>query len=131
MYKRQILHYTWDDHTNSHPFRLPTDRGALAFKMWQEEGANFTGTPNKIYFNSYNFAYNGGAAEFGTIQQSSSGAAGGVNKNNQPFFVGGSRFIEMDNTSATAIIPAGKIINLGGIYTLGMVSQEKDVYKRQ
>ena len=121
-----ILHYTWDDHTNSHPFRLPTDRGALAFKMWQEEGANFTGTPNKIYFNSYNFAYNGGAAEFGTIQQSSSGAAGGVNKNNQPFFVGGSRFIEMDNTSATAIIPAGKIINLGGIYTLGMVSQENN-----
>ncbi|MDC7956349.1 autotransporter domain-containing protein, partial [Fusobacterium simiae] len=120
-----ILHYTWDDHSFNAPFRLPTDRGALAFKMWQEEGANFTGTPDKIYFNSYNFAYNGGTPEFGAIQPSSSAAvAGGVNKNTQPFFVGGSRFIEMDNTNATAIIPAGKTINLGGIYTLGMVSQE-------
>ena len=117
-----ILHYTWGQYSSNSNFRLPKERASLAFKMWQEEGSNFSGTPDKIYFNSYNFAYNGGAGEFnGSIVGSASGTP---NKNNQPFFVGGSRFIEVDNVNITAAIPTGKTVNLGGIYTLGMVSQE-------
>ena len=117
-----ILHYTWGQYSSNSNFRLPKERASLAFKMWQEEGSNFSGTPDKIYFNSYNFAYNGGAGEFnGSIVGSASGTP---NKNNQPFFVGGSRFIEVDNVDITAAIPTGKTVNLGGIYTLGMVSQE-------
>ena len=114
-----ILHYTWPERPGN--FGLPRDRASLAFKMWRE-GASYTSAdPDKIYFNSYNFSYNGGATEFPNAVQDSATSG----KNNQYFFVGGSRFIESDNTaSGTFEIASGKTVNLGGIFTLGMVAQE-------
>ncbi|WP_405350728.1 autotransporter-associated N-terminal domain-containing protein [Fusobacterium animalis] len=121
-----ILHYTWPGN--------PSSAGSLAFKMWADDtriprGVNgdITLPADKVYFNSYNYSYNG-ANEYGA----SVVASKGVNKNNQYFFIGGSRFIELDNVSDNVPpgnnkvynIPSGKTVNLGGIFTLGLVSQE-------
>ena len=109
-----ILHYTWR-----------YGRGAeqsYAFKMYKETNTVTLPAPpdggNKYYFNSYNF---GGTKEFaGGVVNSQ-----GTDKNHQYFFIGGSRFWEIDNTSSgTFEFPHGKTLNLGGILTLGIVSQE-------
>jgi len=108
-----ILHYTW-----------AYNRGAeksYAFKMYKETNTTTLPAPasgNTYYFNSYNF---GGTKEFaGGVVNSQ-----GTDKNHQHFFIGGSRFWEIDNTSSgTFEFPNGKTLNLGGILTLGLVSQE-------
>ena len=121
-----ILHYTWPENPNS--------AGSLAFKMWADDtriprsGDDIILPADKVYFNSYNYSYKGGANEYPT----SVVASKGVNKNNQYFFIGGSRFIELDNMSDNVPvgnnkvynIPSGKTVNLGGIFTLGLVSQQ-------
>ncbi|WP_370543859.1 autotransporter-associated N-terminal domain-containing protein [Fusobacterium sp. 1001295B_180824_G3] len=98
--------------------------------------------PNDIYFNSYNFSYNGGTSEFDLPIDlaKANGSTHPQELNNQRFFVGGSRFIEMDiqgynsmklknnNTyypdKRTVLFPNGKTLHLAGPLTLGMVSQE-------
>ena len=119
---QSILHYTW--------FNGSAAESGYAFKMYTDTDSNFTlgtdiphstnglTTPagNKVYFNSYNFGNND---EFGTIANSQ-----GDERNHQHFFVGGSRFIESDNAGTNTIkIPQGYTLNLGGILTLGLVSQ--------
>ena len=108
-----ILHYTWK-----------YNRGAeksYAFKMYKETNTTTLPAPasgNTYYFNSYNF---GGTKEFASGVVNSQG----TDKNHQHFFIGGSRFWEIDNTSSgTFEFPNGKTLNLGGILTLGLVSQE-------
>ena len=117
-----ILHYSWRG-----VWGVPEEAGSLAFKMWNDEdriprdsNGNIT-LPDKVYFNSYNYGFNGGTREYpNAVAGSLSGS-----KNNQRFFVGGSRFIEVDNHyNKTYRIPNGKTVNLGGVYTLGLVSQE-------
>ena len=131
-----ILHYTWPVGTG--PYRLPGERASLAFKMYTETRKNFTlGTdiprqhtanywgsataaPTNVYFNSYNF----GDEYSNPVASSANGT--NPNKNNQYFFVGGSRFIESDDVypgGNTLTIPNGYTVNLGGILTLGLVSQ--------
>ena len=142
-----ILHYTWPVGTG--PYRLPGERASLAFKMYAETRKNFTlGTdkprdfsgsgggsgswgsttvaPTNVYFNSYNF----GDEYINAVRSSANGT--NPNKNNQYFFVGGSRFIESDDVYTfgiyatagnTLTIPNGYTVNLGGILTLGLVSQ--------
>ena len=64
---------------------------------------------------------------FGGIKEFAGGVVNsqGTDKNHQYFFIGGSRFWEIDNTSSgTFEFPNGKTLNLGGILTLGLVSQE-------
>ena len=122
---QSILHYTW--------FRGSAGESGYAFKMYTDTGGNFTlgtsipnstnglTTPagNNVYFNSYNFGDND---EFGVIANSQ-----GIERNHQHFFVGGSRFIESDNSGTNTIkIPNGYKVNLGGILTLGLVSQGHD-----
>jgi len=118
-----FLHYTWSNNTLAEK--------AYAFKMYKESNTLTLPAPsdggNVYYFNSYNFG-NGDTTEFasGVV------ASQGTNKNDQRFFIGGSRFWEIDNlgggtvaysTANTITFPAGKTVNLGGIYTLGLVSQ--------
>ena len=141
-----ILHYTWPPGGGA--YGLPGERATLAFKMYAESRRNFTlGTdkprdfsgngggagiwgstaaaPTNVYFNSYNF----GDEYLNPVRSSANGA--NPNKNNQYFFVGGSRFIESDDVYKTGIyangntikIPNGYTVNLGGILTLGLVSQ--------
>ena len=122
---QSILHYTW--------FSGSAGESGYAFKMYTDTGGNFTlgtsipnstnglTTPagNNVYFNSYNFGDND---EFGVIANSQ-----GIERNHQHFFVGGSRFIESDNSGTNTIkIPNGYKVNLGGILTLGLVSQGHD-----
>ncbi|EEY33946.1 autotransporter-associated N-terminal domain-containing protein [Pseudoleptotrichia goodfellowii] len=108
-----ILHYTWPNNTGAEK--------SYAFKMYKEGDTTNLPAPssgNTYYFNSYNF---GGTKEFanGVV------ASQGDNRNNQRFFIGGSRFWEIDNiSSGTFEFPNGKKLNLGGILTLGLVSQE-------
>ena len=138
---QSILHYTWPDRSGQ--YGLPKEQAGLAFKMYSDTGGNFTlgttipynatqygslhwgastaagNTANDYYFNSYNFGDN---TEFGAISNSDST----TDKNHQYFFVGGSRFIENDNSGSNNVkieIPNGKTLNLGGILTLGLVSQ--------
>ena len=136
-----ILHYTWPVGSGAHG--LPGERASLAFKMYAETRKDFTlGTnkprehsgsgggsgswgsttaaPNNVYFNSYNF----GDEYTNAVNSSANGT--NPNKNNQYFFVGGSRFIESDDVYSggnTLKIPNGYTVNLGGILTLGLVSQ--------
>ena len=135
-----ILHYTWKP--GSGIWGLPGERASLAFKMYAETRKNFTlGTsiprkysskndnpgrwgsttvaPTNVYFNSYNF----GNEYENPVASSANGT--NLNKNNQYFFVGGSRFIESDDVYGenTLKIPNGYTVNLGGILTLGLVSQ--------
>ena len=110
-----ILHYTWPAGSGS--FSSPPERASLAFKMWQDTGGNLTYS-GTAYFNSYNF----GDEYPNAIASSANGSH--PNKNNQRFFVGGSRFIESDNAGTNTIaIASGSTVNLGGIFTLGLVSQ--------
>ena len=135
-----ILHYTWP--ARGGVYGLPGERASLAFKMYAETRKNFTlgtdkpsdfsspgGSPGKwgsttvaptnVYFNSYNF----GDEYEKPVESSANGT--NLNKNNQHFFVGGSRFIEADDVIGenTLKIPDGYTVNLGGILTLGLVSQ--------
>ena len=118
-----ILHYTWSNGTLAEK--------AYAFKMYKESNTLSLPAPsdggNVYYFNSYNFG-NGNTTEFANGVVASQGS----NKNDQRFFIGGSRFWEIDNlgggtaaysTLNTITFPAGRTVNLGGIYTLGLVSQ--------
>lgn len=140
-----FLHYTWTD------YDVP-DEGTkgLAFKMYAETesnkdfilGATAPTLKNKEilpvkdwYFNSYNTG-----TEFkNTINNSYLPTN---EKNHQPFFVGGSRFIEADNAKAgidsetgkpidrTKIeIPEGHTVHLGGILTLALVSQGNNTHE--
>ena len=131
-----ILHYTWPARAGL--WGLPGERASLAFKMYAETRKNFTlGTdkprdfsgngggngnwgsttvaPTNVYFNSYNF----GDEYTDPVASSANGT--NPNKNNQHFFVGGSRFIEADDVIGenTLKIPDGYTVNLGGILTLG------------
>ena len=130
-----ILHYTWPQGTGT--YNLPGKMASLAFKMYADTKKDFTlgtDTPKahsnwgsstaaekKVYFNSYNF----GDEYEKPVETSANGT--NPNKNNQYFFVGGSRFIESDDVSQpggnTLTIPNGYTVNLGGIFTLGLVSQ--------
>ena len=126
------LHYTWRD-------GVAQPNGAeksYAFKMYAEENtsditdpqggsvaaANTVPTGNEYNFNSYNFGN-----EFpNAVAQSQEGATG--DKNHQYFFIGGSRFWEIDNlSSGNRVFPSTKTLNLGGILTLGLVSQQNGV----
>ena len=134
--ERMMLHYTWPSGSGS--FSSPNDRASLAFKMYKDEEfvrilkqspprnpeASTDDTNSKIYFNSYNTDYTGytGTKEFGSVVNS--GGTGQPDKNHQYFFVGGSRFWEIDNYTRHFTFAAGRTVNLGGILTLGMVSQE-------
>jgi len=134
--ERMMLHYTWPSGSGS--FSSPNDRASLAFKMYKDEEfvrilkqspprnpeASTDDTNSKIYFNSYNTDYTGytGTKEFGSV--ANSGGTGQPDKNHQYFFVGGSRFWEIDNYTRHFTFAAGRTVNLGGILTLGMVSQE-------
>ena len=108
-----ILHYTWPNNTGAEK--------SYAFKMYKEGDTTTLPAPasgNTYYFNSYNF---GGTKEFANGVVTSQGD----NRNNQHFFIGGSRFWEIDNNSSgTYEFANGKTLNLGGILTLGLVSQE-------
>ena len=130
---QSMLHYTWSGSG------APGIR-ALGFKMYADTSGDFTlGTTvpsvesgawasssaagnvgNEYYFNSYNF---GNGVEFATVSNSLPFSP--IEKNHQYFFVGGSRFIESDNAYSpnTIKIPSGYTLNLGGILTLGLVSQ--------
>ena len=108
-----ILHYTWANNSGAEK--------SYAFKMYKETNTTTLPAPasgNTYYFNSYNF---GGTKEFaGGVVDSQ-----GTDKNHQYFFIGGSRFWEIDNTNGgTFEFPNGKTLNLGGILTLGLVSQQ-------
>ncbi|WP_338968355.1 autotransporter-associated N-terminal domain-containing protein [Fusobacterium nucleatum] len=109
-----ILHYTWRNNSGAEK--------SYAFKMYKESNTSALPAPpdggNTYYFNSYNF---GGTKEFASGVVNSQG----TDKNHQHFFIGGSRFWEIDNrSSGTFEFPNGKTLNLGGILTLGLVSQE-------
>ena len=109
-----FLHYTW-------PYNSLAEM-SYAFKMYKEEDTSVLPAPptgNDYYFNSYNF---GGTKEFANGVANSQG----TDRNHQYFFIGGSRFWEIDNAPGTPTyeIPSGRTVNLGGILTLGFVSQE-------
>ncbi|QYR67557.1 autotransporter-associated N-terminal domain-containing protein [Fusobacterium animalis] len=111
-----ILHYTWSHNTLAEK--------AYAFKMYAESAYDWTLSQNNTYFNSYNFG-----DEYPTIANPQDGTAP-INRNKQYFFIGGSRFIENDNNGnfnhsfhVTIKIPQNYTVNLGGILTLGIVSQ--------
>ena len=113
------VRYTW-----------PNNSGAekrYAFKMDLEENLNWGSRPDTMYFNSYNFGYNSLAnSEYASALTASQDADG--DRNNQYFFVGGSRFIEFDNNSSgTYEIPSSKTIHLGGILSLGFVVQDNGI----
>ena len=135
--KRMVLHYTWP--TGSGSYGLPAESASLAFKMYSDTGFIYltqraqglipqnpearSDNHDDVYFNSYNFDWKGANEFAGGVVNSA-----GNEKNHQYFYVGGSRFWELDNTApgSHALIPTGRTINLGGILTLGMVSQEND-----
>ena len=136
------LHYTWRDGNTS-----PAEQ-SYAFKMYAETdtsditnpsvksgtyaaglgGPNSSPTGNEFNFNSYNF----GTEFAGAVEPSQEVASGGINRNNQYFFIGGSRFWEIDNyqtsynPSGVYNFPGGMTLNLGGILTLGLVSQQNN-----
>ena len=128
------LHYTWRRNNlaeKSYAFKMyaETDTTNITNPVFSHQtshanvGANTKPSGNEYYFNSYNIA-----GEFGN----SIAASEGTNRNDQYFFIGGSRFWEIDNYNSswysvpnnTYEFPSGKTLNLGGILTLGMVSQE-------
>ena len=131
--ERLILHYTWSENQLA-------EKG-YAFKMYYEDGwirgTSRTGAPsftpnnpeasstddknNNIYFNSYNFDWKGSKEFQNPIVNSQ-----GEDRNHQYFFIGGSRFREIDNQDNhyTFTFGEGRRVNLGGILTLGIVSQE-------
>ena len=124
-----FLHYTWASNSGAernYAFKMYTDTDTdfkvgtdIPFNINSGHGSNTTAVPN-IYFNSYNFG-----DEFNGSISASQDATGTLDKNKQYFFIGGSRFIESDNSTSpsTIEIPNGYTVNLGGILTLGLVSQ--------
>ncbi|MCF0163548.1 MAG: autotransporter-associated N-terminal domain-containing protein, partial [Fusobacterium necrophorum] len=111
---KTFLHYTWRNN------RLAEK--SYAFKMYKETDTKNLPAPDKGDSNTYNFnSYNFGN-EFPNLVVNSEG----TDKNHQYFFIGGSRFWEIDNHGETDTfeISSGKTVNLGGILTLGLVSQE-------
>jgi len=124
-----FLHYTWSNNTGAeknYAFKMYTDTSGnftvgttIPFNINGGHGAN-TAAGTDIYFNSYNFG-----DEFRGVIQASEDATPTLNRNTQYFFIGGSRFIESDNSgvSNTIKIPNGYTVNLGGILTLALVSQ--------
>ncbi|WP_051354408.1 autotransporter-associated N-terminal domain-containing protein, partial [Leptotrichia trevisanii] len=139
------LHYTWTDGAVS-----PAEQ-RYAFKMYAETDTKditdpkfVAGRPghSQVGANSqlpagvteYNFnSYNFGNAEFNDPIKASQDAASPIDRNKQYFFIGGSRFWEIDNFTAGPSgynpskvyeFPGGRTLNLGGILTLGMVSQQ-------
>ena len=130
--ERVVLHYTWGNNKlaeQSYAFKMYKDQRWI--KLKNREDYPSSGTPmnpeastddinSNIYFNSYNFDKDG-ANEFSDGVKNSQG----TDKNHQYFFIGGSRFWEIDNEgSGEFVFGAGRTVNLGGILTLGMVSQE-------
>ncbi|MBF4805768.1 MAG: autotransporter domain-containing protein, partial [Pseudoleptotrichia goodfellowii] len=124
-----ILHYTWRDGE-----KTPAER-SYAFKMlW--EATNWTSTPykledkpNEIFFNSYNYGYGrvaDGAEWNSNVLDSQKLTPSDWERNHQYFFIGGSRAMEIDNVGSSTEfgVGAGKTLQLGGIFTLGVVSQE-------
>ncbi|WP_335983903.1 autotransporter-associated N-terminal domain-containing protein, partial [Fusobacterium polymorphum] len=124
------LHYTWRDGSHT-----PAEQ-SYAFKMYAEEttsdinnpqgtlvAGNTTPSGNTYYFNSYNFGN-----EFSNPISDPQDITPTLNKNKQYFFIGGSRFWEIDNlASGNRVFPSDKTLNLGGILTLGLVSQQNGV----
>ena len=119
---KTILHYTWSE---ADGYGLG-DRG-FAFKMyWENTNRSHQNyflenePKEEIFFNSYNFGKDG--REFNKPLRESEG----VDRNKQYFFIGGSRFMEIDNEDIEKEygIPQGKTVQLGGILTLGIVSQQ-------
>ena len=130
--ERVVLHYTWPNNNlaeQSYAFKMYKDSNWIRLKNranYPSAGtpmnseATTTDTNPKIYFNSYNFD-KGGANEFANGIENSQN----TDKNHQHFFIGGSRFWEIDNNgSGNFIFGSGRTVNLAGILTLGMVSQE-------
>ena len=135
---KAFLHYTWTDSDVPDP-----ETKGLAFKMYAEtkgstdfilgttaptEQNSEILTTKNWYFNSYNTG-----TEFADPIRNSYLASN--EKNHQPFFVGGSRFIEADNASTNVAsrtkieIPVGHTVNLAGILTLALVSQGDASYQ--
>ena len=135
---KAFLHYTWTDSDVPDP-----ETKGLAFKMYAEtnQASDFilgTTAPTiqnseilttkNWYFNSYNTG-----TEFADPIRDSYLTTN--EKNHQPFFVGGSRFIEADNASINVAsrtkieIPVGHTVNLAGILTLALVSQGDASYQ--
>ena len=140
-----FLHYTWA--SGSVPDK---ETRGLAFKMYAENRGKvdfILGTTEPTvknteiltvkdwYFNSYNTG-----TEF--KDKVSDSYLKDNEKNHQPFFVGGSRFIESDNALSgidnktgelkgrTKIeIPEGHTVHLGGILTLALVSQGDNTHE--
>ena len=113
------VRYTWPNNTGAEK--------RYAFKMDLEENLNWGSRPDTMYFNSYNFGYKNLAdSEYAQALDASQDADG--DRNNQYFFIGGSRFIEFDNiNSGTYEIPSSKTIHLGGILSLGFVVQDNGI----
>ena len=128
--ERLILHYTWSENQlaeKGYAFKMYYEDGWIrgitrdaTFKPNNPEATNKGDTNNNIYFNSYNFDWKG-SKEF----QSPIVNSQGEDRNHQYFLIGGSRFREIDNqTGGTFTFGEGRRVNLGGILTLGIVSQE-------
>jgi len=113
------VRYTWPNNTGAEKH--------YAFKMDLEENLNWGSRPDTMYFNSYNFGYKNLAdSEYAQALDASQDADG--DRNNQYFFIGGSRFIEFDNNNnGTYEIPSTKTIHLGGILSLGFVVQDNGI----
>ncbi|KDE63238.1 hypothetical protein FUSO5_08170, partial [Fusobacterium necrophorum BFTR-1] len=111
------VRYTWSNNKGAEK--------RYAFKMDLEENLNWGSRPNEMFFNSYNFGYkDNSVGEYANPVDPSQGD----NRNNQYFFIGGSRFIEFDNMSYGAYeIPSNKTIHLGGILSLGFVVQDNGI----
>ena len=168
---RSQLRYTLEDKYTT-GFGFPAQLNWVAFKMWADDGAilgaydliydnttneakaanlslthegkSVNNLPNEIFFNSYNFSSIGTNEFIPSIDDTTTKSnPSSTNLNNQRFFVGGSRFMELDiqgynkmylddhgtiqgyyNKNTTALFPKGKTLHLAGPLTLGMVSQE-------
>ena len=168
---RSQLRYTLEDKYTT-GFGFPAQLNWVAFKMWADDGAilgaydliydnttneakaanlslthegkSVNNLPNEIFFNSYNFSSIGTNEFIPSIDDTTTKLnPSSTNLNNQRFFVGGSRFMELDiqgynkmylddhgtiqgyyNKNTTALFPKGKTLHLAGPLTLGMVSQE-------
>ena len=122
------LHYTWSNNTGAET--------KLAFKMYKQAyhdssntsgiGDNPSPEAKEYFFNSYNYGH---GKEFANNILDSQG----TDRNHQYFFIGGSRFWEIDNYGGTGgifEIKSGATVNLGGILTLALVSQENGAILR-
>ena len=129
--ERLILHYTWSENQlaeKGYAFKMYYEDGWIrgitrdsAFKPNNPEATDKGDTNNNIYFNSYNFDWKGPKEFQNPIVNSQ-----GEDRNHQYFLIGGSRFREIDNQRGhnPFTFGEGRRVNLGGILTLGIVSQE-------